>query len=401
MEHEDIKSSLDKIKPDRIKKQMIWGKVLSKSQKKETLNIRKLTPVFAIGLTIVVSSSILFYNLSFSNDENAIRKPESDKSRNSFNQTNTIESMDNTTDSIMMVSQFQFDKKYYILADEGTIKSFGFSKTIHSKDIGKKITTISSTDNSELKGCDVFEYVPAKSTAIVVVKIDSEYKFYKFIAFQSYWNNQDEDATDYLKLHGINESSDIERIQFISHDEQSKINGTVNIKKEISDTVEIKKFYDLYSVIKNGSDLYFNKLMGAKPQQAPVKGTEDRPINEGSATVAPDQIPSDSSSSKESDNNNSVSSSIVSDQNTTTNSSGKPIVSDSLGRTPVVDLPATTGSTEPSQGSVGDAFSNSVIIRIIAKSGIYYDAEYYPNIGFISRQQVTEQLKVFLKGYTE
>ena len=57
------------------------------------------------------------------------------------------------------------------------------------------------------------------------------------------------------------------------------------------------------------------------------------------------------------------------------------------------------GSTEPSQGVVGDKLSNSVTIRIYNQNGVYYDSEYYLNIGFISRYEVGNEFAAFMESY--
>lgn len=54
--------------------------------------------------------------------------------------------------------------------------------------------------------------------------------------------------------------------------------------------------------------------------------------------------------------------------------------------------------TEPSQGSVGVALCNGVTIRIYNQQGMYFETIYYPNMGFISRHEVSEELEMFLSN---
>ena len=56
-------------------------------------------------------------------------------------------------------------------------------------------------------------------------------------------------------------------------------------------------------------------------------------------------------------------------------------------------------STPGYEGKAGNALANSVTIRIYNQNGVYFDIEYFPNIGFISRHKVNEEFASFLDEY--
>jgi hypothetical protein len=45
---------------------------------------------------------------------------------------------------------------------------------------------------------------------------------------------------------------------------------------------------------------------------------------------------------------------------------------------------------------VGNALENAITIRIFNKNGIYFDAVYYRNIGFMSRYEISEEFAAFI-----
>lgn len=92
------------------------------------------------------------------------------------------------------------------------------------------------------------------------------------------------DAAAYLNLYGIKSAGDIQKIQFIGHSEQAKLNHTVDVKAEITDKAEIAKFYNFYSVLKDSSDKYFDALYKAREEI--VKNNEN-------GAAPPDTVPPD------------------------------------------------------------------------------------------------------------
>jgi len=166
----------------------------------------------------------------------------------------------------------------------------------------------------------------------------------------------------YLELYGIKSATDIAKVQFIGWSEEAKIEGRLDIISEITDSGKITEFYNYYSVIKNSSDNYFDKLFNYKSSNNesldnPPEQTEVPPdYTEGVADIGSD---------------------VIIDKSET----------------------GAATSTEGFVGSAGDALNNSVTIRIYNQSGIYLDAEYYPNLSFISRHEVNTEFADFLKDF--
>jgi hypothetical protein len=106
---------------------------------------------------------------------------------------------------------------------------------------------------------------PAGSEAVLAVKREEGYQLFNFFTFESYINNQDEDASVYLKLYGINGPHDIQAVRFIEYTEQSKVEGGLNIIGELNEAAEIEEFYRYYFELKNASDKYFERLFGYLP----------------------------------------------------------------------------------------------------------------------------------------
>lgn len=282
-----------------------------------------------------------------------------------FNKRNYISQEISIEDNIARVTnQFKIENKTYNILSESEKSEFKFPNTIDEKDIGDKLATISTSVDEALKGKDVYRYLPAGCEAVVAVKLDNEYKLFKFFWFDSYINNKDEDTKTYLELYGITKGEDISKIQFIR-------NGS-NIINEITDKSKLLEFYNHYSVIKDSSEGYFNKLFNYKTYKV-----KDVPEVKNEPKELPPDYKENSISS-----NGSTSISIEADT----------IIDNSE----VKDAPS---SIPGSEGAVGDALENSVTIRIYNQKGVYFSSEYYPNIGFISRHEVNEDFKRFLEQY--
>ncbi|PKM63348.1 MAG: hypothetical protein CVU97_00830 [Firmicutes bacterium HGW-Firmicutes-21] len=273
--------------------------------------------------------------------------------------------------------QFKIENKYYMLMFDSQITEFNLPETIVESDIGGKLATISDGN----KTCVVYSYLPAGSEAVVVVKIDDKYELYTFNGFDSYINNQDEDAKEYLKLYGIKSDSDIAKIQFMSYNQSAlPANGEYisarDIRAELTDKASIQDFYKHYSAMKNSSDKYFGILYsykssfgtsnGGANQTSPSYGKTDG--GDMPTTVAPDQTP--------------ITDDAFYDRNMTDGG---------------VETPGSIMPSEPADS--GRALMDSITIRIYNRSGIYFDVEYYTNINFISRYEVSDAFTEFLKGY--
>lgn len=364
MKKEDLKVSFDKAEPDRVAEKRMLNNILSHSgrEKKMAFNFRKAIP--ALGLVIVMAGGILTYDIM--------------AGRNKTQSPGFINHNDDIREDAIapLVNQFEIDGRHYILLSEDLRDEYGFYQHINESDIGERITTISKSVDPSLIGGEVYFYKPAGSEAVVVVKKDDTLWRFRFFNFESYNNNQDEDAIEYLKIYGINKADDIAKVQFIVYSDQSKIEGKLDIRGEITGKGELSRFYDYYSVIKNSSDKYFDRLFNYMPSSGSKSGAKvDAPDQiDPVAPVAPDQNPV------------------------------QPVDPDSVVTAPdyngyAEDLPAANssmGETAPSQGSAGNALADSVSIRIYNKSGVYMETVYYRNIGFISRHEVNEDFARFL-----
>ena len=157
-----------------------------------------------------------------------------------------------------IVNQFRIDKRHYILLSEDLREDFGLPELVDSNDIGERLQKLKTAPIQALSAGSI-QVCPGRQ-AVVAVKRDNEYQLFRFFTFESYINNQDEDAAEYLKLYGINGAGDISKIRFITHSEQGKLQGYEDIAAEITDRDDIAAFYSYYSVLKNSSDRYFDSL---------------------------------------------------------------------------------------------------------------------------------------------
>ena len=400
MKKDDLKDSFNKIEPDNIAQRRMLNNILSHSGKEQKMKIDFKKAIPALGLVIVIAGSVLAYDMM--------------SGRNSIPAPGYIQGDAKGEREDMLaplVNQFQIEDKHYILLSDDIRAEYGFSLQIDESDIGNRITTITKSVDHSLMGSEVYGYKPAGSEAVVAVKKDDSYMLFKFFNFESYNNNQDEDVIDYLKLYGINSAQDIAKVQFIIYSEQSKIEGKLDVRGELTDRDEISKFYGYYSILKNSSDKYFDRLFnygpdGNKGIDVEVDVGESvpdltRPVH---PDAAPDTVHQSSSGSidpvpddigiaedmplKKGDDRQNIS------------SEGRPVLrEDTKGMMDMGNTSSTVGETAPSQGSAGNALANPVTIRIFNQSGVYFETIYYRNIGFISRHEVNKEFADFMEGY--
>ena len=432
----------DNIEPEMPAKERMLENVLyhSKNRKMNPMlyfNFRKAVP--ALVLTVVLAGGVLSYGLKDIIFNNGMRgSSPTETAQDSLIDNDTASGREDM--AAPLLNQFQIKGRNYILMSD-YVEEFGFDTEISGDDIGSKIATIEKSPDKSLVGCEVYEYIPAGGEAVVAVKRNNAYELYRFFTFESYNNNQDEDAIEYLKLYGINSPEDIAKIQFIVHTERSKLEGTTNITGEISDRNEIAKFYSFYSVLKNSSDKYFEKLFGNRPGSRDVeidrvnpdgqKGEivpDARPVE----PVAPDYMPA-----PDYDGASGAGSSypgIAEDMPMSTGGGRDAVITiePSVAIDQPADLPITggdtpvsviidrgnvssptggsssmtgIGSTEPvtvapaQGGSVGNALDSPVTIRIYNKNGVYLETTYYKNIGFISRYEISSDFAAFIENY--
>lgn len=388
MKKDELIKSFEKIEPDDFTEDKMLRNILSLSRKrnKRSLNLKRAVPVFAAAL--VIAGSLLTYNLL----------PGAENRNNRVNGRG-----DFTEDAVAPITnQFQMGNKDYIIMPEELREKYGLPVETAAGDLGERIARIENSPDKSLIGSDVYAYIPAGCDAVVAVKQDGGYKLYKFLSFEKYNNNQDEDAAEYLRLYGINTAADISKIQFLGHSEQSKQEGIADIRGEITDQAEIEEFYGFYGVLKNSSDKYFEKLFGYKDNTGENKGiVEDLPPDYNGGSRTPRTEPS-----YRDGGNNAI------DLPAYEHPKAGRDMSQTHGDSPVQSIPEDRSSggapagmmdmgdtVSPGQGSAAGALSGSVTIRIYNQKGIFYDAEYYVNIGFISRHEIGEDFAEFLRNY--
>ena len=283
MRKEDLKSAFDTVKPTEQQKQRMLdgifrttGNPLLKTFRPKMVarfhrGGRRARRIFAVN------------NLINTPPQNTIAS-ETEQRRRQGGRRPLPATDDYREDMIAPVlNQFKLEDKTYFLLT-GDLKSAVAKYPVAENDIGDKIATIKTGPDKSLIGCEVYFYKPAGCEAIVAVKQHGEYKLFKFLSFDSYNDNRDEDAAAYLNLYGIKSAGDIQKIQFIGHSEQAKLNHTVDVKAEITDKAEIAKFYNFYSVLKDSSDKYFDALYKAREEI--VKNNEN-------GAAPPDTVPPD------------------------------------------------------------------------------------------------------------
>lgn len=449
MKKEDIKRSFENIEPSNADVERMLNRVLDfyedASQQKNTdqnmkvvsrlkfnfrkYNFRKAVPVFAAAL--VIAGSILIYNLS-TNPWNTV-SPENDDRVAELGDiaSDSLASGEGSRDMAALVqNQFELGNRHYIILSEEQKSGFNLPEKISEDDIGYKIATITDSVDESLKGLEVYNYKPAGCEAVVALKKGEEYVLFKFLNFESYMKNQDEDAVEYLKLYGIETAADISKIQFIGHSEQAKLENRKDIRSEITDSKKINEFYSYFSALKNSSDNYFKALgsynnydMGDQPTTRDPKEAPDymapdypatggrEPVYGGGSSVpgyeggveidlpadAPvpdkDEYAEDSVIAPEA----AVDIAVYSGQYTGAGSDPDAQVSSKT-----AEARGGVGNASSSEGRSGtgvNALGNSATIRIYNSKGIYFETMFYPNIGFISRYEVKGAFLDLLNSY--
>jgi hypothetical protein len=396
MKKEDLKAAFDKIQPEADAENRMLKQIINKSSRKESamgiLSVRRLIPV--LGLIVILAGSLLL--------SDKLPLGSSDRIPEGGVQTDDFIGREDAVAPVQ--NQFRLDDRHYILLSDELREEYGFSPQVTEDQIGVRIASIESTPDESLKGLEVYHYNPAGGEAVIAVKKEEGYQLFNFFTFESYNNNQDEDASVYLKLYGINGPHDIQAVRFIEYTEQSKVEGGLNIIGELNEAAEIEEFYRYYSELKNASDKYFERLFGYQPNgvdygnvttdpagQELDKGQEPE-LNTGQ--VAPDQ--------------GGTTSGIEAPADEPVQAIDLPLDLDA----PVSSNPdmmdrgdtesgSTGDSIPPSQGSAGNALANPIGVRIYNKNGVYYETMYYRNIGFLSRYEVNPEFAAFIQSHIE
>lgn len=406
MNQDNIKNVFGQIIPDMSAKERMLENILNTAAKRSgrsilSFNLRKAIPALALAAVFAVGIFALNFrntplHSGLINTESSAAGEENTTDANSLNGSEDM--------AAPMLSQIQIENRHYIPMSDYA-EEFGFPAAISEQDIGAKLTMIEKSSDKSLIGCEVFSYLPAGSEAVVAVKRNNGYELYRFFTFESYINNQDEDAIEYLKLYGINSPEDIAKIQFIGYSEKSKVEGNNNIIGEITDRNEIAEFYSFYSVLKNSSDKYFEKLFGGTISNGNNRTNsytqkDEFPDAEGVDPIAPNYMPTpDYNRATET---SSIYPDIAEDMPLTGNETPEWVIPYRDNTAGLTDIGGTEPVTvTPAKGSAGIALYNPVTIRIYNKNGVYFEVTYYKNIGFISRYEITEEFAAFIENHIQ
>ncbi|MDD2418466.1 MAG: hypothetical protein PHR24_04395 [Oscillospiraceae bacterium] len=387
MKRKDIKRAFDKVEPDERKKELMLENILNHKHSGSDRKSLFATPFFKLAVPlaaalVLVIGGVLVYN-NMPQKELPLKSPYGKEGSSDVGGVITDDIAGREDMVAEIRDQFRMENKHYMVMSDEMKAEFGFG-ALGTSDIGEKISTITNSVDAGLIGCEVYRYIPADCQAVVAVKKDDGYRLFKFFNYESYNNNQDEDADAYLKLYGIKGAADISKIQFLTTSDQPL--KPYGLTGEITELSDKKTFYDYYSVIKNSSDQYFEKLFSYR------KEITEQTVEGGSVMPSPEDAPDRPTADYGADEYNPGVGQVDIAYDLPR------IGQDDVGV--AYDTAGNAGSSVAGNtGSARNALSDSVILRIYNNSGVYFEAPYYKNIGFISRHQVGPDFAEFLKGF--
>lgn len=149
------------------------------------------------------------------------------------------------TELAMVTDYFVFQGKVYV----------GEQKSVSEQAVGEKLGTVAEGGAPNLQGCPVYQYLPVKGEAYLVLEQGGRRELYAFREFLSAREFEDEDAAEYLRVYGITQASDISSLEIDSMDGQGAF-------KTVKEREIISEFYSRFSILKNASDEYYKTLAG-------------------------------------------------------------------------------------------------------------------------------------------
>lgn len=409
MKSEDIRKSFDPVVPDDIQKQRMLRRVLdhtaaSGSKPARRWPMRTITAMAGIIIVVAGTAAYLLWPHQTEGPGIGLLTPSAAVGDTAGGDAADADGRQEDFAAAPILHQFQMSGRQYILLDQTYASAFGLPEAPAPAEIGEKLTDITDATDKTLVGSGVYRYLPAGCEAVVAVRTGDSYQLYRFFTFDKYVNNADEDAAVYLRLFGIQAAADIAKIEFIRYSEQAKLENRTDVAKVLADTAGIAQFYQYYSVIKDSSAEYFDRLYNYRGNLASQGAALPEP-EEPRTDLPPDYQPSSVS-------NGDIVVMPAPADSPAAYANDTPAPADSTAAY-ADDTPARTaydtgsaGATEGgyaagSAGSAGNALADSVTIRIYNRAGLYYDTIYYPHLGFISRHQVTEEFADFLQTYLQ
>lgn len=260
MDKTDIKHALERIAPNEaIRQEMLYKMKLTAREQGKGQRNRSLSGTvrwLALASVLVVLGFFVFVSLY-------------DKADSDLSVPEGMTSSSDSTDIAVVTGQFLFEGKNYCkVLENGTLP-----QTVPASDIGEEIGKIEQSSDADLVGGTVYEYRPLGCEAVVAVLRDSVYELFTFSYFQSYHDNADEDAKEYLKLYGISGPQDIVKLEVYRYPDAYSQECVV----QITDAEQISQFYGYYSQLTESSEAYFNVLS---------QGPEAPPAGDNSNSVA-------------------------------------------------------------------------------------------------------------------
>ncbi|MDD4700518.1 MAG: hypothetical protein PHV07_09765 [Oscillospiraceae bacterium] len=379
MNEKDIKNAIEKISPDEQSRQRMLNNILNPEKSRKTVVYKRLIP--AAALVVMVCASFAIYGILSQNNKAAIDKGQNETFDNEIGGIGTdaiYENSDKTTDSdgiemdIAMVYLLNFNGRVYTLPYQDKLDYLGYSSTVTSDQVGEKIAV--STD-----GTAVYQYVPAGCEAFVVAEKDGGYELYSFMSFESYNNNKDENASEYLKLYGADSAEDIAKIEVYGYYGDFK-NASI---KTYTDSATTAKFYKYFKDLKNNSDQYFAALFGNSSVTQDIGETSSYVIDYGDDAVTASAVQPDGIA-------RSTSGANATDYGDYAFGGGAVAPDETAGQ--------AGQSTSAYPGSAGNALANESVFRICLKNGNFMEFSYYPNIQFLSRFSVGGEFSEMLQN---
>ena len=317
MNKKEFKTSIDKLEPTEAQKNKMFDNIVNKVGGKSKPAHKKIDYKIAAvsALAAVVCLTIIIYPM-FNKSQDVNPKPSSTKS--------------NVNAEIAQVTnQFEFEGKLYVKADKEYIEEWMLDNTSLTSRKGSLLGTIDKSPDKSLLECNIYSYMPLNSDAVIIVDKNNSLELFRFVSFESYMDNSDEDAAMYLDVYNIKSHDDIHKIEIFRYPTATSIELT----RTVTDKELIKEFYEGFAALKNSSDRYFDAISNY--------------------------------------------------------STPKPM------RTPT--LTDSGYITHPYEGAASKALGNTRAIKIYFTNGLNYETQFYPNIGFMSRFELTEEYCAFVK----
>ncbi len=306
MNKKDIKTSFDKISPTEEQKEKMLETIISANQKKGVYSrIKRYIPVTAAAVFVICAALIVpdiftkpivenFTSDSTAAADSDLVMMQTEKTlAEIYTPSETYPATKNPepTEDLgydsyidIHIAQAQqtivFSGRKYRCATDYEVTQYGLKPVISQSDMGEFIAFLDNPPVPELQDAEVCRLKGSDSEAIVLVYDYKNWYYYIFENFVSYEKNQDENASEYLKVFGVSSADDILSIT---------VTDFTIPAKSLSRT-QISLFYDGFKGLVNSSDTYFKAISEYPrpeiPDQTPTVITDDNGNTIGMTTPA-------------------------------------------------------------------------------------------------------------------